>query len=100
VLARVKDLRRRKSKCNLYSVGPSCGSASSLVMLVYSAVDDKEPILVVSFTAIASPVGSGLVCWRGFGDPEGPPFGGAVHGDDTRGGSGSKVNIEAITLLY
>jgi hypothetical protein len=69
-------------------------------MLVYSAVDDKEPILVVSFTAIASPVGSGLVCWRGFGDPEGPPFGGAVHGDDTRGGSGSKVNIEAITLLY
>jgi hypothetical protein len=41
VLARVNDLRRRSSRCNLYSVGPSCGSASSLVMLVYSAVRAK-----------------------------------------------------------
>lgn len=34
VLARVNDLRRRRSKCSLYSVGPSCGSASNLVIVV------------------------------------------------------------------
>jgi hypothetical protein len=99
VLARVNDLRRRKSRCSLYSVGPSCGSASSLVTVVYSA-DASEPILVASCTAVASFVGSGLACCHGVGDSEGSPVGGAVHGDDTRGGSGSKVNMEAMSVFY
>ena len=99
VLARVNDLRRRSRICNLYSVGPSCGSASSLVIVVYSS-DVSEPILVASFTAVASFVGGGFACCRTVGDSEGSPLGAAAQGDDTRGGSGSKVNMEAISLLH
>lgn len=99
VVARVNDLRRRRRRCNLYSVGPSCGSASSLVIVVYSS-EVSEPMLVASFTAVASFVGGGLACCRTVGDSEGSPLGAAVHGDNTRGGSGSKVNMDAMSLLH
>jgi hypothetical protein len=99
VLARVNDLRRRRRRCSLYSVGPSCGSASSLVTVVYSS-GASEPILVASITLAASFVGGGLACCRVIGDSERSPLGAAVHGDDTRGGSGSKVNMEAMSLLH
>jgi hypothetical protein len=88
VVARVKDRRRRRSRCSLYSVGPSCGSASSLVMLVYSVTGPRLPALAFG--------GVPFCCV--FGELVDPP-GGVAHGEDTRGGSGSKVKMEAISVV-
>jgi hypothetical protein len=94
VLARVKDLRRRRSRCSLYSVGPSCGSASSFVIGLGSPLVPKDPG-GIRLRRVVSPKDSrldspelgcvGLDSWED-----------AAHGDETRGGSGSKVNIDAI----
>jgi hypothetical protein len=94
VVQRVKDLRRLSSRCNLYSVGPSCGSASSLVMVVHSKA---TAFGFSTFRCCSTPslrganVDSRRVECRGC-----EPCGGVDHGEDTLGGSGSNVNIEAI----
>lgn len=56
-------------------------------------------MLVVCFANVADFVGSVLAGCPDFGDSVGSPAGGVAHGDDTRGGSGSNVNIDAIILL-
>jgi hypothetical protein len=44
-------------------------------------------------------VGSTLACCCMAGELDGPPVGGVAHGDDTRGGSGSNVNIDPDMML-
>jgi hypothetical protein len=85
VLDHVNDRRWRRRRCSLYSVGPSCGSASKLVTMM------SGPSLMGS-----SPVG----CSEG-DDPQRPgglgvDVLGVDQGDDTLGGSGSNVKTDAI----
>ena len=93
VVAKEKDLRRRRSRCSLYSVGPSWGSASSRVTLPScSAFIEVTPCPsgpVVESSAEES--------WWNLGRDLEPDRGGVDHGEDTRGGSGSKVKMDAMT---
>lgn len=97
VLKRVNDLRRFSRRCSLYSVGPSCGSASRRVTVVLSMIGSSMPDRDCCSSLSPSLEGIGLAaCWRaGVFVPV--PAGGVAHGDDTRGGSGSKVNMEAMS---
>ena len=69
------NLRRGlRSKCNLYSTGPSCGSASSLVIPQSASTVSRRGSALLSLGA------------ERFESIEPHDLG---HGEDTRGGSGS-----------
>jgi hypothetical protein len=53
-------------------------------------------VLPASFSVGASFVERGLAWCRDVGNSDGSPARGVAHGDSTRGGSGSNVNMDAI----
>lgn len=92
VVLEVNCRRDLNSKCSLYSVDPSCGSASSLVMPVScrsTGVEyDWERVLLE-----ADRFGSSDPAFVGVKVP------GVDHGEDTLGGLGSYVKIDAILVM-
>jgi hypothetical protein len=83
----------RRSKCSLYSVDPSCGSASSFVIPVSCRR-----------TGLEYDWESALLEPRRCGSSRSPAVGvllpGVDQGDDTLGGLGSYVNMDAIIAEY
>ena len=85
-----KVRRGRSRRCNLYSVGPSCGSASSLVILKSSNVWAGGISMPLKLPIVDAPLGREVV--------EGATRG---HGEANLTGSVSYVKIEAIlTFLW
>ena len=91
VLVDLNFLRARSSRCNLYSTGPSCGSAFNRVTLLPlcapSLRDNAamfKSVLLMSSASCSSPTGVPAPC---------------SHGEWTLGGSGSHVKIDAILIL-
>ena len=83
----------RKSKWSLYSTGPSCGSACSLVILrlLFAPNGDKE----VDLPSMEPFFGTDTVVLSASSDA---PRKSSNHGDATLGGSGSYVNMDAMVI--
>lgn len=88
VLIRVNDLLGLKRRWSLYSVGPSCGSASRLVTII------SDTALLAGSSS--NPAGSGEGESSALAPRRGVDVLGVCHGDDTLGGSGSNVKMDAI----
>jgi hypothetical protein len=85
VLVYVNNLRALNKRCSLYSVGPSCGSASRLVTITSeSGLGDL----------VRSKPGTGRVLDTDRAPKRGVDVLGVDHGEDTRGGSPSNVKID------
>jgi hypothetical protein len=89
VVLDVKVRRGRRSKCSLYSVDPSCGSASSFVIPVSCRsigveYDCERVLLETRWGGSSFPLAVGVM------------LPGVDHGEETLGGFGSYVNIDAI----
>jgi hypothetical protein len=83
----MKFLRGRRRRCSLYSVGPSCGSGSrrDTPASARRIGEDESLSVLCRETCRGSPEVS-----RGVEVP------GVLHGEETRGGLGSYVNIDAM----
>jgi hypothetical protein len=85
VLVCVNDLRGLRRRCSLYSVGPSWGSASRLVTTISEAG--------LGDLVRSRPV-SGRATDTDLGPNRGVDVLGVDHGDETLGGSLSKVKMD------
>lgn len=92
VVLEVNVRRGLSSKCSLYSVDPSCGSASSFVIPVSCRSTGAE-YNWQRFLSEADCCGSSIPAVLGVMLP------GVDHGDDTLGGLGSYVKIDAISAM-
>jgi hypothetical protein len=93
VVLDVKVRLARSSKCSLYSVDPSCGSASSFVIPVSCRRTGLEYDCERARLEPRRGVSSGATV-------VGVLLPGVDHGDDTLGGLGSYVNMDAILAVY
>lgn len=84
-----KVLRGRKSRCNLYSVGPSCGSGSNRVIPVsLKCRGNEETSGDVGRDSWSTVNPFPAVCVFALEDVD--------QGEETLGGFGSYVNMEAM----